>query len=64
MIKQIEIRKFLLKQYDNSSIDYQVIINNSSEADGLVHFTFEPKMKFKKDSFSNIGIYKKRKVTK
>ncbi len=64
MVKQIEIHKFLVRKYDNSILDYQIIINESTQVNKLVYLTFEPKEKINQDSFSNIGIYKKRKVTK
>lgn len=63
IVGHIEIPAFLFRNYSNSSLDKVTVIRNDSlKISGLVHFTFEPTVQIKSTDFSDVGIYKKRKI--
>lgn len=63
ILKSIEIPAILVADYIGGSIDRITIKSNDSlKINGLIFFEFVPIKKIKIEAFSNIGVYKKKRV--
>ena len=63
VVKKIEIRAFIFRNFRKTSIDNITITGNDSlQINRLVYFTFEPTRQINTSEFSDFGIYKKREI--
>lgn len=63
ILSRIEIPTFMLRNFNQSSIDKITVIRNDSlQIDGMVYFVFVPTKQFKTSDFTDYGIYKKGEI--